>query len=318
MLINKKEKIFEEKYRPQQLSDMILPDTTRGKIQSWINDNDLPHLLLSSTVPGTGKSTLADVLINEMEYEALWINASIKNGVDVLRSEISNWSDTVSADGEPKFVILDEADNLTDATQKSLRGFIEEFSSNIRFILTCNYKNRLIEPLQQRLVCIDFDMIVSKPENKKSLLQQLAKRIVYICKNEGIEYDINDVKELVQAGFPSFRETVKSVKGNLIDGKLVIEDGVTETSALNTRVIQAVKEKQFTDMRKDVLIMPDCGGFYSWFFKNINKFLDNNQQPNAIITIAKYQNMSGAGCRDQQLNLTACMIEIIGLNLVWK
>jgi len=188
MIINSGETIFVEKYRPKTLNDIILPKDLKESIREWIDNDDIPNILLVSKVPGLGKSTLAHVLINETGADSLFINISLNGNIDTLRGKIQGFVSTTGFENKHKIIVLDEFDGASQQLQKALRGFTEEFSKSARFILTANYKEKIIEPLLNRLQIFDFDKIFASKENRKELLQQTFNRLRDILDNEEIEY----------------------------------------------------------------------------------------------------------------------------------
>jgi DNA polymerase III delta prime subunit len=194
---------FAEKYRPTTLQDCIITSELRDTFQSFVNSKQFPNLLLSGR-PGTGKTTIAKVLCNELDADYIIINASKDGNIDTLRTKIQDFCSTLSMSGNQKVVILDEADYLTNATQPALRNFIESYSANCKFILTCNYKNRIIEALHSRLAYIDFNLI--DKEEKKDLIKQFFTRVCFILSTEKIEFDKKSVLVFISKYFPDMRK----------------------------------------------------------------------------------------------------------------
>ena len=220
-----KEFLYVEKYRPQEIIDTILPKGVKKTFNEFVSNQEIPNLLLCGTA-GTGKTTVAKALCNELGADFIVINGSDEGRlIDTLRTKIKNFASTVSLSGGPKVVILDEADYISaDSVQPALRNFIEEFSANCRFIFTCNYKNRIIAPLHSRCTVIDFAI----PNNEKqTLAMEALGRLKYICNDEGIDYDEKVLVELIMKFFPDFRRCINEVQRYGASG--VIDSGLLAT-----------------------------------------------------------------------------------------
>ena len=215
--------LWVEEYRPQTIDDCILPASLKTLFQSFIEKGEISNMLFSGT-PGVGKTTVAKALCEQMNCDWIMINGSEEGGIDVLRNKIKNFASTVSLSGGKKVVILDEADYLNpQSTQPALRGFVEEFHKNCRFILTCNFKNRIIEPLHSRFSNIEFRI---SPKEKGKLATKLFERATYILSEQKIEYEEAVVAELIKKHFPDFRKLINelqrySVCGTIDAGVLV-------------------------------------------------------------------------------------------------
>ena len=217
--------LFVEKYRPQNIEDTILPESIKSTFREFVKQEQIPNLMLCGSA-GCGKTTIAKALCNELGADFIVINGSDEGRlIDTLRTKIKNFASTVSLSGGPKVVILDEADYISaDSVQPALRNFIEEFSSNCRFIFTCNYKNRIIPPLHSRTTVIDF---LIKPSDKPILAQQMMKRCNEICDAEGIQADNKVLAELIMKFFPDFRRCLNEIQRYGASG--VIDSGLLST-----------------------------------------------------------------------------------------
>jgi replication factor C small subunit len=294
MEYNAKEFVFEEKYRPTKLKDMVLPEDVKEKFRAFI-DTQIPHLLLSSRQPGTGKSTLAKVLIHETQAEALFLNASLYPNIDVLRSKIQNFVQTNSFNGVPKIVVLDEGDGLNqNSTQPALRGFIEQYSKNARFIITCNDISSIIEPIRDRMLHIDFDEMY---KNKKEIVPLLFKRLQDICDNEGITYTKEDLINIIKSNYPSTRSTVKFLQEYSQNNKLILPNLTQKTD-----ILEVLKSKNFDDI-KNYVDQNDIAFSELYDIKMKDPI-------NGCIILAKYQ-MYDSQVRDKKINTLACLLELM-------
>ena len=309
--INTKEFILVEKYRPKSIDDIVLTNEWKNKIRSWVKKGEIPNLLLSSKTPGLGKSSLAHTLINELDAEALFINASLYPNIDILRNKIKGFASTSSFDGRAKIVILDESDFLNaNSTQPSLRGFIEEFSESCRFVLTCNYKDKIIKPIQDRLINIDFDQMFNI--NKPELIKQVFLRTKSVLENEKIQFNLEDLKYLVKHYYPSSRAILNKIEefstptdnGNV----LIINKEDIDSDTLNDHIIKSILSKNFETIKSSIEKLSDPSSLYSTLYENITKF-DQSKRPQTIVIIAKYAAWD-AQVRDRLVNAVACAVEI--------
>ena len=239
--------LWVEKYRPQTIKDAILPFELKQTFQQFVDNQNCPNLLLSGSA-GCGKTTVAKAMLEELGCTYMMINGSEESGIDVLRNKIKNFASTVSMDGNRKYVILDEADYLNpQSTQPALRGFIEEFSKNCGFILTCNFKNRIIEPLHSRCSSIEFRI---PNEEKPQLAMDFMNRLEVILNNEQIYYDKKVVASLIQKFFPDWRRVLNELQRYSASGKIdagilvnLSEDSIKE-------LLTFLKGKEFTNVRR--------------------------------------------------------------------
>ena len=308
--MNTNEFLYVEKYRPTIIDDTILPKGVKKTFKEFVSNNEIPNLMLCGS-QGTGKTTVAKALCNELGADFIVINGSDEGRlIDTLRTKIKNFASTVSLAGGPKVVILDEADYISaDSVQPALRNFIEEFSSNCRFIFTCNYKNRIIAPLHSRCTVIDFSI----PKNEK---QKLAMggldRLKSICDNEGIKYDEKVLVELILKFFPDFRRCINEVQRYGASG--VIDSGLLATLSEEklTPLIDMIEKKNWTAMRKWVAQNSDndFNGLYRKVFDALEQRLEPSSIPAAVLFIADYQ-YKAAFAMDSEINFTACLTEIM-------
>jgi len=306
--VNEKEYLWIEKYRPKSIDDIILPNELKITIRSWLRDGEIPNLLLSGKTPGTGKTSLCHTLIKETGAEAMFLNASLYPNIDILRSKIQGFVSTSSFDGAPKIVILDEADFLNaNSTQPALRGFIESFSKSARFILTCNLKNKLIEPLRNRLIDIDFDEMTQK--DKPELIKLSALRAIEVLDNEKVTYNIDDVKWTIRHFYPSSRKILNILQQHSANKVLKINREELDADSLNDEIIKNILVKDFDSLRRNCQKLPDPGSIFLTLFDSIDQF-PQHQRPQIIVCIAKYQSWDGQ-VRDRLINSVACGTEIL-------
>lgn len=302
--------LFVEKYRPQTIEDTILPQQFKDQFKEFVTKGEIPNLLLSGS-QGCGKTTIARALCNELNADYIVINGSDEGRlIDTLRTKIRNFASTVSLAGGPKVVILDEADYISaESVQPALRGFIEEFSSNCRFIFTCNYKNRIIPALHSRTTVIDFKIL---PVEKPKLAQQMLLRCKNICEIENIQAEEKVLAELVMRFFPDFRRVLNEMQRYGVSG--VIDSGLLSSLSEEkfTPLIDMIKEKNWKGMRKWVGQNSD-NDFSSLFRKVFNALeheLEGQSIPAAVLIIADYQ-YKAAFSMDDEINFVACLTELM-------
>ena len=301
--------LWVEHYRPQTIDDCILPASLKTLFQSFIDKGEISNMLFSGT-PGVGKTTVAKALCEQMNCDWIMINGSEEGGIDVLRNKIKNFASTVSLSGGKKVVILDEADYLNpQSTQPALRGFVEEFHKNCRFILTCNFKNRIIEPLHSRFSNIEFRI---NNKDKPKLASQLMDRAIYILKEQNIEYEDKALVGLITKHFPDFRKLINELQRYSVSG--AIDAGVlVNISDENLKSLTGhLKAKEFGDMRKWVVnnLDNDPVKIFRKIYDSLNTTLQPETIPHAILIIADYQYKS-AFVADQEINRVACLTELM-------
>jgi DNA polymerase III delta prime subunit len=306
-----------EKYRPQVIDDCILPDDIKKTFKEFVEKGEIPNLLLSGP-PGIGKTTIAKALCNELGADFYVINGSDEGRfLDTVRNQAKNFASTVSLTGSSKHkvIIVDESDNTTSDVQLLLRANIETFYNNCRFIFTCNYKNKIIEPLHSRCAVIDFTI---RGKQKAQLAGEFFKRLQTILDKENIEYDQKVLIEIISKYFPDFRRILNECQRYSTGGK--IDSGILASFSdipIN-ELIKHLKEKNFTEARKWVVSNLDNDA--SVLLRRIYDASYDNLQPNsipaAILIIARYQYQS-AFCVDQEINLLAALTEIM-CECQWK
>ena len=301
--------LWVEEYRPKTIDDCILPQSLKTLFQSFIDKGEISNMLFSGT-PGVGKTTVAKALCEQMNCDWIMINGSEEGGIDVLRNKIKNFASTVSLSGGKKVVILDEADYLNpQSTQPALRGFVEEFHKNCRFILTCNFKNRIIEPLHSRFSNIEFRI---NNKDKPKLANQLFQRATFILSEQNIDYEKPVVAELIKKHFPDFRKLINELQRYSVAG--TIDAGVlVNVSDENLKTIMGhLKGKDFGEMRKWVVnnLDNDPVKIFRRIYDSLYTALEPATIPHAVLIIADYQYKS-AFVADQEINLVACLTELM-------
>ena len=306
------ENLWVEKYRPRKIEDCILTNELKETFKQFINQKELPNLLLSGTA-GTGKTTVARALCEELSVDYIIINGSDEGRqIDTLRHKIKNFASTVSLTetASHKVVILDEADYMNpESVQPALRNFIETFYKNCRFIFTCNYKNKILPALHSRCTVIDFAIANG---NKVKLATQLMNRLCNILTEEVIEFDKKVLAELIQKYFPDFRRTINELQRYSVRGK--IDSGIlfSLTEADTKQLIAILKEKRFNDMRKWVInnLDKEPSSLFSNVYEILYKHLQPQSIPQAVLVIAGYQ-YKAAFVADQEINMVACLTEVM-------
>ena len=306
------ENLWVEKYRPRKIDDCILTSELKETFKQFVNQKELPNLLLSGTA-GTGKTTVARALCEELGVDYIIINGSDEGRqIDTLRNKIKNFASTVSLTetGRHKVVILDEADYMNpESVQPALRNFIETFYKNCRFIFTCNYKNKILPALHSRCTVIDFTIANGQ---KVKTATQLMNRLCNILTEEKIEFDKKVLAELIQKYFPDFRRTINELQRYSVRGK--IDSGIlfSLTEADTKKLIAILKEKRFNDMRKWVInnLDKEPSSLFSSVYEILYKYLQPQSIPQAVLVIAGYQYKS-AFVADQEINMVACLTEVM-------
>ena len=305
----RKEFLWVEKYRPLNIDDCVLPKGLIKTFREFVKNNEIPNLLLCGSA-GVGKTTIARALCEQLDSDYILINGSEESGIDVLRNKIKNFASTVSLTGGRKVVILDEADYLNpQSTQPALRGFIEEFSKNCRFIFTCNFANRIISPLHSRCSVIEFK--IPKQETPE-VAGNFMVRVQNILEQEGVEYDPKVIVELITKYIPDWRRVLNELQRYSAGG--TIDVGILSSSAdiHIDEVLDCIKTKNFTKLRKWVVNNMDNDPHV--VFRKVYDRLDDVLTPagvsQAVVIIAEYGYKS-AFVVDQEINTVACLTEIL-------
>ena len=301
--------LWVEKYRPHKISDTVLPQSLQAVFQQFVEDENIPHLLLSGRA-GIGKTTVAKAMLDQIGADYIVINGSLSGNIDTLRNDIMQFASAVSLNGGRKYVILDEADYLNpNSTQPALRNFMEEYAKNCGFILTCNFKNKIMEPLQSRCTCVEFS--VPKAEKPK-LAAKFYRRVVDILTSENIEFDSKVVAAVVEKHFPDFRRSLNELQRYSASGK--IDSGILVNLQENTlkELIEFLKAKDFTSVRKWVAENTDLDpvNLFRKIYDNSVDYLKPSSIPQLVLIIAEYQ-YKQAFVADQEVNTVAALTEMM-------
>jgi DNA polymerase III delta prime subunit len=300
--------LWVEKYRPQTIEDCILPENIKATFQEFVNNKQIPNLLLAGTA-GVGKTTVAKALCNEVGCDYIIINGSDESGIDVLRNKIKNYASSMSLSGGRKVIIVDEADYLNaNSTQPAMRGVIEEFASNCSFIFTCNFKNRIIDPIHSRCTVIDFKVNGSKAK----MATQFFKRVEWILGQEGVSYDKQVVAAVITKHFPDNRRILNELQRYSASG--TIDNGILSSvsDVQMTELVTALKDKNFANCRKWVVgnLDNDASRIFRTIYDTLYDLLEPNSFAQLILILAKYQ-YQAAFVADHEINLIACLTEIM-------
>lgn len=301
--------LYVEKYRPRTIDDCILPKNLSDTFTEMVKEGTPQNLLLCGPA-GTGKTSVAKAMCSDLDVESIIINCSEDGNIDTLRTKIRSFASSVSLNGNKKVVILDEFDySNANSIQPALRGAIEEFANNCRFIITCNYKNRIIAPIHSRCTNIEFTI---PSDEKPSMAKRFLSRLKFILEQEGIEYDERVLVQLILRHFPDFRRVINEIQRYSVSG--IIDIGIlSDYDKIRIQdLVDAMKEKNFTDARKWVVSNLDNSPpeMFRKIYDSLSDSLHKTSIPDAILIIADYQYKS-AFVADQEINFVACIVELM-------
>ena len=302
--------LWVEKYRPRTIDDCVLPVLIKNVFLNIVDTGEIPNLLLTGT-PGIGKTTVAKALCNQLECDWLMINGSDEGRmIDTLRTTVVNYASTISLSGGKKVIIIDEADYMNkESVQPALRGVIEEFAKNCRFIFTCNFKNRIIPALHSRCSVVDF--VIDK-EDKPDIQNEMLKSLTTILTNEGVAFEEKVIAELVLKYFPDFRRLINELQKHSIGGTIDSEVLKQSSDENYNELFVALKEKNFSNMRKWVAenMDNDHVRLYRQIYDSMNSRFTKQSIPQAVLTIADYS-YKASFVADQEVNMVACLTELM-------
>jgi len=302
--------LWVEKYRPQTIEECVLPMSLKSTFSDMVAKGEPQNLLFSGSA-GVGKTTVAKALCNEMGCDWIIINCSEEGNIDTLRTKIRQFASTVSLTGDvKKVVILDEFDySNANSIQPALRGAIEEFSNNCRFVLTCNYKSRIIEPIHSRCTCIDFSLPNSE---KPKIAAQMMERCSYILSKEGITFDKKVLGQLIMKHFPDMRRILNELQRYSVSGKIDIGILSSVQDAEINSLMKALSSKDFASVRRWAAINAETSPqeIYRKIYDALTDHLEKQSIPEAILILADYQYKS-AFVADQEINLVACLVQLM-------
>jgi DNA polymerase III delta prime subunit len=301
-----KNSLWVEKYRPSNLDTYIGNEHLKSKVKVYLESGDLPHLLLYGRA-GTGKTTLAKLLVNNIDCDYLYINASDENSVEIVRDKVKNFASTLGF-AEMKIIILDECDYITPNAQAALRNLMETFSKHCRFILTCNFVERVIDPIQSR--CQSFQII---PPDRK----QVALHVSNILQNEKVDATVDDIVTIVNGGYPDIRRVINSIQRQVVNGKLVIDEGMAIQNDYKNQVLDILKTQDKKNSFKNIRQVladskiTDFSDLFRLLFDTVDDW-GRGHVAESILVLSQYQ-QSDAIVVDKEINIMAMFVEVIGI-----
>ena len=300
--------LWTEAHRPKTIEECILPERLKKPFQEYVNSEKIPHLLLSGGA-GVGKTTVAKAMCNQIGADYIMINGSDESGIDVFRTKIKDFASSMSFTGGRKVIIIDEADYLNpNSTQPALRNAMEEFASNCSFIFTCNFKNRIIDPLHSRCAVVDFTL---KNDEKTKMAGQFFKRIQSILQSENVEYEDKVIAELVKKHFPDFRRILNELQRYSQFGKIDVGILAQIGDVSIAEITKHLKNKDFGAIRKWVATADfDAATLYRKLYDSLYDVLQPQSIPQAVIILADYQ-YKQAFVADAEINTVACLTELM-------
>jgi len=298
--------LWVEKYRPVSVETYVFKDTSQKKqVQNWITDGGIPHLLFSGS-PGTGKTTLAKVLIKELDVQdadVLYINASRDNGVEMIRKKITAFSETMPW-GDFKVILLDEADHISPEGQAALRGVMEQYHASVRFILTCNYPNMIIPALHSRCQGFHIEQLDQT---------EFTARIAEILLEEGVDFNLDTLDAIVRSTYPDLRKTINTAQMQIEDGKLTVSDDSASTAEWRYQMVDLFKSGRIADARKLIISNARADEYqeiYTWLYRNLDLYTQNDNQYDECVLAIRNGLVKHTQVADVEINLSATMVEI--------
>jgi len=311
--MSKEEFLWVEKYRPASIDDCILPSNTKKVFKTLRDKGEIINLLLCGTA-GTGKTTIARALCNDLGCDYIVINGSETRGIDMVRNQVATFAGTMSTNGKTKVIILDEADYITPEAQAALRNLMETFSKNCRFIMTCNFKHKIIEPLHSRCSVIDFSI---EKKDLPGLQVAFAKRVIGILEKENVEFTNGAVLEVIKTHFPDNRRILNELQRYSNLGEK-IDSGILKSidSSKVKNLVAMMKTGKFADCRQFIADNPNPDQLFSEIYKDMSELVDGQSIPTLVLILAEYQHRS-AFVSSQEINLAAFVVETMK-SVKWK
>lgn len=301
--------LWSQLYRPKTVEQCILPSDLKKVFQQFVDNGSIPNMLLTGRA-GVGKTTIARAMLEQLECDYMIINGSMNGNIDTLRTDISQYASSMSLTGGRKYVILDEADYLNpNSTQPALRNFMEEFSKNCGFILTCNFKNRIIDPLHSRCTVIDFKIPNAE---KVKMANQFMKRVKHILDNENVQYEDVAIAELISKHFPDWRRVLNELQRYAATGKIDAGILVNVGDESFKNLFQLLKTKAFTQMRKWVGENSDIETtvLFRKIYDSASQYIKPASIPQLVLILGDYQ-YKAAFVADPEINIVACLTMIM-------
>lgn len=299
--------LWVEKYRPSTIDDVILPKSYKNFFDKIISEKDLPNLLLYSSSPGNGKTSTAKALVSDLDMDYLYINTSSESGIDTLRDKISKFASTMSFDGKKKAIILDEFDGASNNLQQGLRAAIEEFHDTCRFILTCNYVTKIIEPLKSRCQMLDFNFSDSKMS--KTMMPKIGKRLLEILDNEKVDYDKSTMIKIVKTFYPDMRKMLGLLQ-QYSKQTGVINNEIFNYQKIDSELFELILNKKMRKAREFVIEKNyNYSELYRALYDNVIPEMSQESQGESYILIAEYM-FRDSSVIDKEINFFACLIEL--------
>jgi len=302
--------LWVEKYRPANIEETILPPDIKNFFEKIIEEGDLPNLLLHSSSPGSGKTTTAKALVAELDMDYIYINTSSEGGIDTLRDTISKFATSMSFDGKKKAVILDEFDGATINLQQGLRAAIEEFHESCRFIFTCNYVTKIIEPLKSRCQMVDFNF--TDKTTTKGMMARIGRRILEILDAEGVEYDKKTIIKIVKTFYPDMRKMLGLLQQYSKQNGIINND-IFNYESVDEELFELILNKKMRKAREYVIERNyNYPELYRALYDNVIPQMEQASQGGAYITVAEYM-YRDSFVIDKEINFFACLIELAGI-----